>query len=105
MGQVGTPSRRRRRAIARLKYSGQIRHMPIPMLKVLYISSSATPPMRCMAVKTGGTGQEPFLTRAAVPAGSTLGRLPGRPEPVMCARARTTFLTRYSVKSLRSGST
>jgi len=42
---------------------------------------------------TGGTGQASRLMRTSIPAGSTRGRLPGRPEPVMWLMAFTIFLT------------
>ncbi len=63
-------------------------HMPMPQLKTRSISA-ATPPVRASQAKTGGGAQAVASSTASVPAGSTRGRLPGSPPPVMCAAAFT----------------
>jgi hypothetical protein len=42
-----------------------------------------------MYLKIGSTGQEARSISAFTPAGSTRGKLPGIPPPVMCASAET----------------
>ena len=44
-----------------------------------------TSPLCCSHRKSGGTSQAPGRRRAAVPCGSTRGRLSVMPPPVMCA--------------------
>ena len=65
--------------------------MPMPMLKESHISASGMAPRRCISRIMGGTVQEAVFTTAAVFLGSTRGRLPGMPEPVMWARARMSW--------------
>ena len=61
--------------------------MPMPQLNTRSISSAATPPVRASQANTGGSRQQAASSTATVPSGSTRGRLPGRPPPVMCAAA------------------
>ena len=60
--------------------------MPMPQLNTRSISRGSMPPVRASQAKTGGTGQF-VVTAAARPSGSTRGRLPTRPPPVICAAA------------------
>ena len=75
--------------------------MPMPMLKVRYISSSGTAPPFWISRKSGGTCQEPRRSRAPRPSGSTRGMLPGKPPPVMWASARTLSRSRSGSRAAR----
>ena len=63
--------------------------MPIPQLKVLSISASATPPASRSQPKTAGSSQAPRSTSAPMPSGRMRGRFSVSPPPVMCASPRT----------------
>ena len=58
---------------------------PIPILKVRIMSSPGMLPLCCNHRKIGGTSQADVSITAAVPWGSTRGRLSVMPPPVMCA--------------------
>ena len=55
------------------------------MLNVRIMSSTGTWPRCCSHRNSGGTSHAPASTTAAVPCGSTRGRLSVMPPPVMCA--------------------
>src|SRR3989475_11697920 len=59
------------------------RIIPIPMLKVPYISSSAIRPRLRISSKIGGTRHDFRSRRAANPSGRQRGRLPNTPPPVI----------------------
>ena len=61
------------------------RAMPMPQLNTRSISSGATCPACASQGNTGGIVQALPSSTAVTPAGSTRGRLPGRPPPVMWA--------------------
>jgi len=63
--------------------------MPMPQLKVRYISKSSTPPISCSQSKIAGRFHARASITARTPSGSTRGTLPGSPPPVMCAAACT----------------
>ncbi|MCY1212281.1 hypothetical protein D9M72_240140 [compost metagenome] len=61
--------------------------MPMPLLKVRFISMSSMPATFCSQANSSVWGQLPFLRWAAVPSGSTRGMFSSRPPPVMWASA------------------
>src|SRR5699024_1305209 len=48
--------------------------IPIPMLKIPYISSGVTLPISCKKEKIGGISQLPFFISTPSPAGNILGK-------------------------------
>ena len=68
--------------------------MPIPMLKVRYMSSSGTLPARWRKRKTALGVQADVSTSAAVPGGRMRGRFSVMPPPVMCASPLTSPASR-----------
>src|SRR5258706_1352478 len=73
---------------------------PIPMLNVRIMSSIGMSPFFWSHLKIGGTSHVDPSTTAAVPCGSTRGRLSVIPPPVMCAIA---FMRPASSKGLMNG--
>src|SRR6185436_18205528 len=63
--------------------------MPIPQLKVRYISSCGILPARCSHSNTGGWLHVCALSRTSRPCGTTRGMFSVRPPPVMCAKLCT----------------
>ena len=61
------------------------------MLKVRYISSSATRPKVWTSRRMAGISQEPYVTTARQRFGRTRGRFSVMPPPVMWARAKTAW--------------
>src|SRR5207302_4407520 len=68
--------------------SGTTAHMPMPRLKTLLSSSSATPRSASQRKACGRTQLSQSI-RGSIPAGSTRERLPRIPPPVTWASART----------------
>ena len=56
-------------------------------------------PVFCKNVNIGGTCQADFFITASQSFGKTRGTFPTNPLPVICAMARTTFLTLYCARS------
>ncbi len=73
----------------------------MPQLNTRSISSAATPPARASQPNTGGSAQRAASSTATVSSGSTRGKFPGRPPPVMCAAAFSS-LARCSASSERT---
>ena len=63
--------------------------MPMPQLKVRYISAASMRPLRLSHSNTGSRGQLARSSTASSPSGSTRGMLSVSPPPVMWARACT----------------
>ena len=61
--------------------------MPMPLLKVRFISKSLMAAVACSQAKSSLCGQLPWRSSAAMPSGRTRGMFSNRPPPVMCARA------------------
>ena len=55
--------------------------IPIPILKVLYISFSSIFPIDCISLKIGCIGQESLIIFAPSPFGKTRGMFSTRPPP------------------------
>ena len=84
--------------------------MPMPLLKVRFISKSEMAAVCCSQANSSVCGQLPFLRWAAIPPGSTRGMFSSKPPPVMWASAligckasaASTFLTYRRVGSIRA---
>src|ERR1700674_5334206 len=70
-------------------FGGTTRIIPTPKLKDFNYSSFPIFPTPARYLKIGGTGQEARSIFARTPEGSTRGRFPGIPPPVICASAET----------------
>src|SRR6266699_1700702 len=70
-------------------FGGTTRIIPTPRLKDCSNSSVSIVPSLARYLKIAGTGQAARSISALTPLGSTRGKFPGMPPPVMCARAET----------------
>jgi len=70
-------------------FGGTTRIIPTPILKDCSNSPLSIFPSLARYLKIAGTGQDARSISAFTPLGSTRGRFPGMPLPVMCARAET----------------
>src|SRR5213079_3154576 len=70
-------------------FPGTTRIIPTPMLKDCSNSPVSIFPSLARYLKIGSTGQDARSISAFTPLGSTRGKFPGMPPPVMCARAET----------------
>src|ERR1700730_7195148 len=84
-------SRRRLRSAStdRTFCGGTTRIMPPPTLSECNSSFVSIFPTLARYLKIAGTGHEARSISARTPEGSTRGKFPGMPPPVMCARAET----------------
>src|SRR5438876_12326922 len=67
-------------------FGGTTRIIPTPKLKDCNNSSVSIFPSLARYLKIAGTGQEAKSISALTPLGSTRGKFPGMPPPVMCAK-------------------
>ena len=61
--------------------------MPMPLLKVRFISMSSIPAVFCNQANSSVCGQLPLVRCAAMPSGNTRGIFSSKPPPVMWASA------------------